>query len=70
MARPHDGRSELTRSECASIESSQYLGESSQYLDEDTAARLQHARAALQARKAALGAEVSMRDVLAEARSN
>ena len=37
---------------------------------EDTAARLQHARAALQARKAALGAEVSMRDVLAEARSN
>lgn len=37
---------------------------------EDTAARLQHARAALQARKAALGAEVSMRDVLAEARGN
>ena len=34
---------------------------------EDTAARLQHARAALQARKAALAAEVSMRDVLAEA---
>ena len=36
---------------------------------EDTAPRLQHARAALQARKAALGTEVSMRDVLAEARS-
>lgn len=37
---------------------------------EDTAPRLQHAREALQARKAALGTEVSMRDVLAEARSN
>ena len=46
MARPHDGRSELTRSECASIESSQYLGESSQYLDEDTAARLGASRSA------------------------
>jgi len=34
---------------------------------EDTAARLQHAHAALQARKKALAAEVSMRDVLAEA---
>ena len=47
MARPHDGRSELTRSECASIESSQYLGESSQYLDEDTGLDYRGLRSAL-----------------------